>query len=144
MNKNGIRPIEEDILIEDIQENDEESQSPKKKAIKIPKIDLIKLLLSIQKFFTTSPKQKFATLALILGIIVIIYTGLLLLSTKSPGQSKPEPEPKQSPKTQTEEEKTLSELGNKIEEFNTRLNNLDNYRQKLSQPIVNLDIRFEL
>src|SRR3989344_4202043 len=144
MNKNGIRPIEEDILIEDIQENDEESQSPKKKAIKIPKIDLIKLLPSIQKFFTTSPKQKFTVLALILGIIVIIYTGLLLLSTKSPSQNKPEPEPKQSPKTQTEEEKTLSELGNKIEEFNTRLNNLDNYRQKLSQPIVNLDIRFEL
>lgn len=144
MNKNEFGPIEEDILIEDTEEKEEESQSPKKNAAKIPKIDLQKLLLSTPNFFLKSPKKKFTALALVLGIIIVIYTGLLLLSIKNPSQNKQESEPEQSPKTQTQEEKTISELARKIEEYNIRLNNLDNYSQKLAQPIVNLDIGFEL
>lgn len=142
MNKNDLGPIEEDILIEDIAEDEQESQTSKK-GLKVPKLDPVKLLLSIPNYLLTSPKRKFTTLMLILGIIIVIYAGLLLLSTKPPAQTQQDQKILESPKTQTEEEKTLSELNQKIQEYSTRLDNLDNYRKKLSQPIVNLEIRFE-
>ena len=140
MSKNEIGPIEEDILIEDTQA--EETQKPKTGKIKIPQINPQQLLQKIQNFLISSPKQKFITLILLLGSIIVIYLGLLLISAKYPSSTKQETQPEQQPKTQTEEQRVLSELNQKIQDYSKRLNSLDHYRQKLTQPIVDLDISF--
>lgn len=142
MSKNDSNPFEEDILIEDTSEQEGANTQPKKSRIKVPQFKLENILLKIQKIALTSPKQKFMTLILVLGIITVLYLGLILVSTNDQKQARQELEP--SPETQTQtENKILSALAKSVEEYNTRLENLDNYQKELGQPIVDLDISFK-
>src|SRR3989344_3634738 len=133
MNIESTGPMEQEIITEEnISEPvNQKNEGPK---LKLPKI----------KIHLTLKKPKLITLVSLVGLIFVIYLGLLLLSSKDQDEIVTAPPPlttTTSPKSMINPQ--FADLSKKIESYNNKLDNLDDYQKKLALPQVQLDISFE-
>lgn len=133
MNSESTGPMEQEIINEEnIPEPDnQKNEGPK---LKLPKI---KIHLSLKK-------PRLITLVILFGLIVVIYLGLILLSSKGQNEIVTAPLPlttTTSPKSSSNPQ--FADLSKKIETYNNQLDNFRDYQKKLAPPQVQLDISFE-
>ena len=131
-------PIEQEIVKEE-----NFAKTPKAAGVKLteklPKINLRAWLFRLKR-------PKFATLAILLGLVIIIYLGLLLLKADSQ-QQQPEEQPQaELPKSTPQASSTdpnLSTISQRVNYYSQKIDSLDNFQKELERPIVNLEIDFE-
>ena len=133
MNIESTGPMEQEIITEEnISEPvNQKNEGPK---LKLPKI----------KIHLTLKKPKLITLVSLVGLIFVIYFGLLLLSSKDQDEIVTAP----PPLTTTTSPKSLinpqfADLSKEIETYNNQLDNFRDFQKKLAPPQVQLDISFE-
>ena len=133
MNSESTSPMEQEIITE---ENISEPVNQKNEGPKL-KLPTIKIHLTLKK-------PRLITLVILFGLIVVIYLGLILLSSKDQNEIVTAPPPlttTASPKPSINPQ--FTDLSKKIETYNNKLDNLDDYQKKLPPPQVQLDISFE-
>jgi len=133
MNIESTGPMEQEIITE------ENISEPVNQKNECPKLKLPKI-----KIHLTLKKPKLITLVSLVGLIFVIYLGLLLLSSKGQDEIVTAP----PPLTTTTSPKSLinpqfADLSKEIETYNNQLDNFRDYQKKLAPPQVQLDISFE-
>jgi len=109
------------------------------------KQSLDKRLINFFKNFEIKPtKGKLFVLLLLSGCLVLLYASLILLSKKPetlpPPVQKKEVQQEASPASKKPD---LEALENKISDFNTSLDKLENFRTNYSPPEPDLNITFK-
>ena len=133
MNSESSGPMEQEIITEENLPN-EEIEKKKDRKIKLPKI----------KIHLTFKKPRLITLVILVGLIVVIYLGLILLSSKDQNEivtAPPLVTTTTSPKSSINPQ--FADLSKKIETYINKLDNFRDYQKKLAAPQVQLDISFE-
>ena len=133
MNSESTGPMEQEII------NEENIPEPVNQKNEGPKLKLPKIKINL-----TLKKPRLITLAILFGLIVVIYLGLILLSSKDQNEivtAPPLVTTTTSPKSSINPQ--FADLSKKIESYNNKLDNLDDYQKKLALPQVQLDISFE-
>lgn len=133
MNSESTGSMEQEIINE---ENIPEPVDQKKEGskLKLPKINI----------HLTLKKPRLITLVILFGLIMVIYLGLLLLSSKDQNEIVTTYQPvtaTASPKSSIDPQ--FADLSKKIETYNNKLDNFRDYQKKLAPPSVQLDISFE-
>lgn len=127
--------------------NQEGSKNPSQSDQKNQKqltLTFSKNLQLLPKVLPTFKKLKIAILAFLLALIVLIYLALLLGQTnQQPQKPHLSQEPTSSPNPQVSKEEERETINKKVGEYNQKIDQLDTSFQKLTPPIVDLEIRFE-
>jgi len=133
MNSESTGPMEQEII------NEENIPEPVNQKNEGPKLKLPKIKINL-----TLKKPRLITLAILFGLIVVIYLGLILLSSKDQNEivtAPPLVTTTTSPKSSINPQ--FADLSKKIETYINKLDNFRDYQKKLAAPQVQLDISFE-
>lgn len=103
----------------------------------------IEAIGKIKQFAQIAKKPKFITLGILLIVLVVIVLALNLMSQKEESEEVTAPPQtiSQSPSPSTDP--SLTNINQRIEAYNKKLDNMQDFRKTLSYPIVDLDISFE-
>lgn len=104
------------------------------------KIEAIKKIKQIAQF---AKKPKFIALGILLFVLVVVILALNLMSQKEVEEEAAAPPQtiSQSPSPSTDP--SLTNINQRIEAYNKKLDNMQDFRKTLSYPIVDLEISFE-
>lgn len=88
-------------------------------------------------------RGKVLTLVILLVTLIVVILALNLMSQKQKEQevTAPDQTPVESPQASTNP--SNEEIARRVNEYNAKLDNMQNYSEKLQYPIVDLEISFE-
>lgn len=98
---------------------------------------------SLKNLKTHFKKPHMIILIIILFIIILLYLALNLISQKQKNQPTQSPQTQASPSTQQTPDQSLQSIKAKVDSYSQKVDNLSDYQNKLTYPIVDLDINFQ-
>ncbi len=138
MNEESTGVMEGDILAEENVVQSEKpviGQSEPKKQKKPPEY--------LREWFYKLKAPKPISYLILCTLIILIYTGLLLVSTKKGGQTpKQTPQPVTTPTPSPSADPKIEDINKEVDQYNNVIDQINSNTRKFVAPNVDLDINF--
>ena len=138
MKEEEFGPIEQEITKEEIPQKTA-GAGPKSP----PKINFAKILQVALNILKGFKRPKIVTLIILVGIGVLVFLVLSLLTVKEEREvTKPQFQETKTPPSPTSDA-SVANIAQRVETYGKKVAALDNFKKKLTKPIVDLEIDFE-